>query len=58
MRAAQSFLVPVIALDTSEDRADPGQDRALHRRGRGAGARPDTGPNTIAVVIVVGWPRQ
>jgi uncharacterized protein YkwD len=59
MRAAQSFLVPVIALDHVQ-KIEQAQDKTASYIGVGVaqGARPDTGPNTLAVVIVVGWPRQ
>jgi uncharacterized protein YkwD len=58
MRAAQSFLVPLISMDRLPD-LEPTVDPAARYIGVGVaqGPRPDTGPNTIAVVIVVGWPR-
>jgi uncharacterized protein YkwD len=58
MRAAQSFLVPVITLDHAQ-KIEQTQDKTARYIGVGVaqGARPDTGPNTIAVLIVVGWPR-
>jgi len=59
MRAAQSFLVPVIALDHVQ-KIEQTQDKTARYIGVGVaqGSRPDTGPNTIALVVVVGWPRQ
>jgi len=58
MRAAQSFLVPLISMDRLPA-LEPTIDPAARYIGVGVaqGPRPDTGPNTIAVVIVVGWPR-
>jgi uncharacterized protein YkwD len=58
MRAAQSFLFPLISLDRL-----PPIDRALDPTARyigvgvAEGPRPDMGPNAIAVVVVLGWPR-
>jgi hypothetical protein len=58
MRAAQSFLLPVITLDHAtkiEQLFDP----AARYVGIGVaqGTRPETGPDTIAVLVVLGWPR-
>jgi len=58
MRAAQSFLFAVISLDRT-----PKMDRMVDPQARyvgigvAQGSRPDTGPSTIAVVVVLGWPR-
>ncbi|HEY3592725.1 MAG TPA: CAP domain-containing protein, partial [Polyangiaceae bacterium] len=58
MRSAQSFLFEVISLDRT-----PKMERMLEPSARYVGVgvaqgnRPDTGPNTIAVVVVLGWPR-
>jgi uncharacterized protein YkwD len=58
MRAAQSFLFAVISLDRT-----PKMERMVDPTARyvgigvAQGSRPDTGPSTIAVVVVLGWPR-
>jgi uncharacterized protein YkwD len=58
MRAAQSFLSPVISIERA-----PKIDRALDPSARyvgvgvAQGARPETGPSAIAIVVVLGWPR-
>jgi uncharacterized protein YkwD len=57
MRSAQSFLLTVVSLDhvTRIDQAlDPGARYV--GVGVGQGPRPETG-NTLAVVMVIGWPR-
>jgi uncharacterized protein YkwD len=59
MRAAQSFLLPVIALDQVQ-KIEATADKSARYIGVGVaqGSRADTGPNAIALVIVLGWPRQ
>jgi uncharacterized protein YkwD len=58
MRAAQSFLLPVISLEHAtkiEQLFDP---RARFVGiGVAQGMRPETGPSTIGVLVVIGWPR-
>ena len=58
MRAAKSLLVPIIALNQAQQ-LDQTQDKTARYIGVGVaqGTRPDNGPNTIALVIVMGWPR-
>lgn len=58
MRAAQSFLFAVISLERTP-KMDRMVDPAARYVGVGVaqGSRPDTGPSTIAVVVVLGWPR-
>jgi uncharacterized protein YkwD len=58
MRAAQSFLLPVISLDHAT-KIDQLFDPAARYVGIGVaqGTRPETGPDTIAVLVVLGWPR-
>jgi uncharacterized protein YkwD len=58
MRAAQSFLLPVITLDHAtkiEQLFDP-RARFIGI-GVAQGMRPETGPGTIGVLVVIGWPR-
>jgi uncharacterized protein YkwD len=58
MRAAQSFLLPVISLEHAT-KIDQLFDPRARFVGIGVaqGMRPETGPNTIGVLVVVGWPR-
>jgi hypothetical protein len=58
IRAAQSFLVPAITLQQAV-KLEPLYDPAARYIGVAVsqGTRPETGPNTIAVLMVVGWPR-
>ncbi len=58
IRAAQSFLVPAISLQHAvklEQLYDP--EARYIGVAVSQGTRPETGPNTIAVLVVVGWPR-
>jgi uncharacterized protein YkwD len=58
MRTAQSFLIPVIAVAHATN-IEQAFDPAARYIGVGItqGNRPETGPNTIAVLLVLGWPR-
>jgi uncharacterized protein YkwD len=58
MRAAQSFLLPVISLDHAA-KIDQLFDPTARYIGIGVarGARPETGPDTTGVLVVIGWPR-
>jgi uncharacterized protein YkwD len=58
MRATQSFLFPVVSLSRTP-KLDRTLDPAARYVGVGVaqGTRPETGPNAIAVVVVLGWPR-
>jgi uncharacterized protein YkwD len=58
MRAAQSFLFAVISVDRTP-KMDKMVDPSARYVGIGVaqGSRPDTGPSTIAIVVVLGWPR-
>jgi uncharacterized protein YkwD len=58
MRTARSFLLPVIALDHAtkiEQLFDP-RARFIGI-GVAQGMRPETGPGTTGVLVVIGWPR-
>jgi hypothetical protein len=58
MRATQTFLSAVISIDRA-----PKIDQVLEPSARylgvgvAQGARPETGPSVIAIVVVLGWPR-
>jgi hypothetical protein len=58
MRAAQSFLLPVISLEHAT-KVPQLFDPAARYVGIGVaqGTRPETGPDTIGVLVVLGWPR-
>jgi uncharacterized protein YkwD len=58
MRAAQSFLMPVISLEHAT-KVPQLFDPAARYVGIGVaqGSRPETGPDTIGVLVVLGWPR-
>jgi uncharacterized protein YkwD len=58
MKAAQSFLLPVVSLEHAtkiEQLFDP-RARFIGI-GVAQGSRPETGPDTVGVLVVVGWPR-
>ncbi len=59
MRATKSFLLPVISMDHAAKSIDQLLDPTARYVGIGVarGARPETGPDTTGVLIVLGWPR-
>lgn len=58
MRETRSYVMPVISID-QVTRIDSLFDPVARYVGIGAaqGARPETGPHTVGVVVVLGWPR-
>ena len=58
MKAAQTFLLPVMTLDHAT-KIEPLFDPTARYIGIGVaqGTRPDTGANTIGVLVIVGWAR-
>jgi len=60
IRATKSFLLPVISMEHAVKSVDQLLDPAIRYVGIGVarGTRPETGPDTTGVLVVVGWPRN
>jgi uncharacterized protein YkwD len=60
MRATKSFLLPVISMDHAAKSIDQLFDPTIRYIGIGVarGTRPETGPDTTGVLVVLGWPRN